>query len=47
MTRETLQWLHWLVSQQSVQVGAPDAQQQAQAAWRALTEITAALEETP
>lgn len=44
MTRETLQWLHWLVSAQAVQIGSADAQQQAAAAWKALAEITAALE---
>jgi len=43
MTQETLEWLRWLVAQQTVQIGAPDAAGQAQAAWRALAEIDTAL----
>lgn len=46
MTRGTLEWLRWLVSQQSVQVGAGDARAQAEAAWAALAEIDAALSTT-
>jgi hypothetical protein len=43
VTRETLEWLRWLVGQQTVQVGAGDARVQAEAAWTALAEIDAAL----
>ena len=43
MTRETLEWLRWLVAQQTVQIGAPDAAAQARAAWLALAEIDTAL----
>ena len=43
MTPETLRWLHWLVTQQSVNVGAPDALQQVAAARQALQEIEQAL----
>lgn len=46
MTRETLEWLLWLVSQQTVQVGAPDSRAQAARAWVAMDEITAALDST-
>lgn len=45
MTRETLEWLAWLVSQQTVQLGAPDAREQAAHAFQALDEIGHALEE--
>jgi hypothetical protein len=45
MTRETLEWLAWLVSQQTVQLGAPDAREQTARAFAALDEIGAALEQ--
>lgn len=41
MTRETVEWLLWLVGQQTIQLGAPDARAQAEAAWRALGELEA------
>lgn len=43
MTRETLQWLHWLVSSQSVKVSSSDALQQVVMAQQALNEIEAQL----
>lgn len=43
MTRETLEWLAWLVQRQVVEVGAPDAREQAGHAFTALDEIGAAL----
>lgn len=43
MSRETLQWLAWLIQQQSVQLGAVDARDQCAHAFRALDEIVAAL----
>jgi len=46
MTRETLEWLAWLVSQQTVQLGAADAREQTMRAFRALDEIGQALEST-
>ena len=45
MTRQTVEWLLWLVGQQSVQLGAPDARAHAEAAWRALGELESALAE--
>lgn len=43
MTRNTLEWLRWLVGQQSVQLGSEDARAAAAAAWQALDEIDAEL----
>jgi len=43
MTRETLDWLAWLVGQQTIHIGSPDARDQAERAFRALDEIGAAL----
>ena len=43
MTRETLEWLRWLVAQQTVQIGAPDAAAQVAAALRALAKLDTAL----
>jgi len=45
MTRDTLQWLHWLVSAQQINVAAPDAAHQLAAARQALAEIETALTE--
>lgn len=45
MTRATLEWLAWLIAQQTVQIGSPDSRAMADAAWRAQDEITAALAE--
>jgi len=39
MTRDTLEWLAWLVQRQTIEVGAPDARQQADHAFRALDEL--------
>ena len=39
MTRETLEWLAWLVQQQTVALGSPDARDQCTRAFRALDEI--------
>ena len=43
MSRETLEWLAWLIQQQSVALGDPGARTTAAAAFRALDEIGAAL----
>jgi len=43
VTRDTLEWLRWLVASQSVQIGADGAMEQAGAAWRALSELDAAI----
>ena len=43
MTRETLEWLAWLVQRQTVALGSPDARDQCARAFRALDEIGAAL----
>ena len=45
MTRETLEWLAWLIQQQTIAIGVPDARAQAAAAFRALDEIGATLAE--
>lgn len=45
MTRETLEWLAWLVQSQTIAIGALDAREQAAAAFRALDEIGATLAE--
>ena len=39
MNPDVAAWLIWLVGQQSVQIGAPDAPQAAQMAFRALEEL--------
>ena len=39
MSRETLEWMAWLIQQQTISIGAPDARAQAAAAFRALDEI--------
>jgi len=44
MTRETLEWLAWLVQQQTVQLGAPDAREQTARAFKALDELGRELE---
>lgn len=44
MTRETLEFLAWLVSRQTVEIGAPDARTIASKAFHALDEISAALD---
>lgn len=44
MTRETLEWLAWLVQRQVIEVGAPDAREQAAHAFAALDEIVRALD---
>ena len=43
MTRETLEWLAWLVQQQTIALGSPDARDQCARAFAALDEIGAAL----
>ena len=43
MTRETLEWLAWLVQQQAVQIGVPGAREQCERAFHALDEIAAEL----
>ena len=43
MTRETLEWLAWLIGQQTIALGQPDARDQCTRAFRALDEIGAAL----
>ena len=43
MTRETLEFLAWLVQSQQISLGAPDAREAAQRAFTALDEIKAAL----
>lgn len=45
MTTGTLQWLHWLVSAQQINIAAPDAPQMLAAARQALSEIETALAE--
>ena len=45
MNKDVLAWLRWLVASQTVQIGAPDAQEQADMAWRAIAAIDAALAE--
>lgn len=45
MTRGTAEWLLWLVSQQTVQVGAEGAREQAEAAWAAIGELRAVIAE--
>lgn len=42
MTRETVEWLLWLVGCQSVQIGADDSREQAMRAWAAMAELEAA-----
>lgn len=44
MTRGTLEFLAWLVQQQTVSLGAPDAREITTRAFTALDEIGAALE---
>ena len=43
MTRETLEWLAWLIGQQTIALGQPDARDQCARAFMALDEIGAAL----
>ena len=43
MTRETLEWLAWLIGQQTIALGSPDARDQCSRAFAALDEIGAAL----
>ena len=43
MSRETLEWLAWLIQQQSIALGDPNARAVAEIAFRALDEIGAAL----
>lgn len=43
MTRGTLEWLAWLIQQQTVSLGTPDARDTIAQAFRALDEIGAAL----
>ena len=43
MTRETLEWLAWLIGQQTIALGQPDAREQCSRAFMALDEIGAAL----
>ena len=43
MTRETLEWLAWLIGQQTIALGSPDARDQCARAFAALDEIGAAL----
>jgi hypothetical protein len=43
MTRDTLEFLAWLVQQQTVQLGAPDARDITARAFTALDEIGTAL----
>ena len=43
MTRGTLEWLAWLVQQQTIALGSPDARDQCARAFAALDEIGAAL----
>lgn len=43
MSRETLEWLAWLIQQQSIPLGDPNARATAAQAFRALDEIGAAL----
>ena len=45
MTRETLEWLAWLIGQQTIALGQPDARDQCARAFRSLDEIGAALAE--
>lgn len=47
MSPEVIDWLTWLVGQQTVQVGAPDARAQALMAWRALDELAAMGAQSP
>ena len=44
MTRDTLEFLAWLVQRQTISLGAPDARDIAARAFTALDEIGAALE---
>ncbi len=46
MSRETLELLAWLVQQQRIDVGAPDAREVAGRLFKALDEIGAALAAT-
>lgn len=46
MTHEVAAWLHQLVSRQVIEVGHPDARAQATAAWGALAQLEAIMEET-
>lgn len=39
MSRDTLEWLAWLIQQQMVRIGDLDARTQAAAAFRALDEV--------
>ena len=43
MSRDTLLWLAWLIQQQAVSLGQPDAREQCARAFAALDEIGAAL----
>lgn len=43
MTRDTLEWVAWLIQQQSIPLGDPNARATAEIAFRALDEIGAAL----
>jgi hypothetical protein len=43
MSRDTLEWLAWLIQQQTVHLGDPNARAIAAQAFRALDEIGAAL----
>ena len=45
MSRETLEWLAWLIQQQSLPLGDPNARATATIAFRALDEIGQALAE--
>ena len=45
MTPEVAAWLHQLVSRQVIEVGHPDARAQATAAWDALAQLEAIMEE--
>lgn len=44
MTRETLSFLLWLVQQQTIAIGAPDARDTTARCFAALDELGAALE---
>jgi hypothetical protein len=46
MTKETLRWLHWLVSRQTVDVAAPEAPEMLAAARQALAELAMEIEAT-